>query len=416
MKSVKKATTAIILEERKPQQVNKYPVKLRVTYKRVRRYYTLKDLKDKSLIMTKEEFAKVQGTRPRDTYKEFSIHLSTIEKKAIKVIGNLPVFTFEAFERNFFSNNSDGRDLLSSLKNTATDLRKADRISYAVSYECASNSLKEYSGSTILPFENIDVHFLNEYEKWMQNSGNSLTTVGIYLRNIRTEFNKAIREEVVPASIYPFGQGKYEIPTGRNVKKAIFLKELRLIAKFKVIKGSSEHRYRDYWLFSYLCNGINVKDMARLKYGNINSDLITINRAKTERERKQAPKPIIIVITSMINRIINTWGNKPRLAEQYVFPILIPGLTATQEYKKIQQTTKMINDYIGHIAEELELSMKVTTYTARHSYATSLKHSGASMEFISESLGHSSMKTTENYMADFEIEEKRKWANKLSKL
>ena len=181
MKSVKKATTAIILEERKPQQVNKYPVKLRVTYKRVRRYYTLKDLKDKSLIMTKEEFAKVQGTRPRDTYKEFSIHLSTIEKKAIKVIGNLPVFTFEAFERNFFSNNSDGRDLLSSLKNTATDLRKADRISYAVSYECASNSLKEYSGSTILPFENIDVHFLNEYEKWMQNSGNSLTTVGIYL-------------------------------------------------------------------------------------------------------------------------------------------------------------------------------------------------------------------------------------------
>jgi len=55
----------------------------------------------------------------------------------------------------------------------------------------------------------------------------------------------------------------------------------------------------------------------------------------------------------------------------------------------------------------------VTTYTARHSFATVLKRSGASYEFISESLGHRDMKTTNAYLANFEETEKRKYAGML---
>ena len=84
-------------------------------------------------------------------------------------------------------------------------------------------------------------------------------------------------------------------------------------------------------------------------------------------------------------------------------------MTAEDEYKRIQDVTKRINRFVGKIAEKLDIQMKVTTYVARHSHATILKQSGASMEFISESLGHSNLQTTENYLADFEIEEKRKW-------
>ena len=75
----------------------------------------------------------------------------------------------------------------------------------------------------------------------------------------------------------------------------------------------------------------------------------------------------------------------------------------------------MINKYIGQIAEKIGITHKITSYTARHSFATVLKRSGASIEFISESLGHSNLQTTENYLADFEIEEKRKWAKELTK-
>jgi site-specific recombinase XerD len=112
--------------------------------------------------------------------------------------------------------------------------------------------------------------------------------------------------------------------------------------------------------------------------------------------------------------IINKWGNKPGSADQYIFPIISKGLTPTQEYKKIQQATKMINRYAGRIAKQVGITQTVTSYTARHSFATVLKRSGASTEFIGESLGHSSMPTTENYLADFEFEEKKKWADKLT--
>jgi integrase len=117
----------------------------------------------------------------------------------------------------------------------------------------------------------------------------------------------------------------------------------------------------------------------------------------------------------MIGRILDRWGNKPAYPDQYVFPILERGLTPEQEYFKIQWVTCQINKYIRVIAEKVGIKNKVTSYTARHSFATVLKRSGASIEFISESLGHSNLQTTENYLADFEIEEKRKWAKELTK-
>ena len=66
------------------------------------------------------------------------------------------------------------------------------------------------------------------------------------------------------------------------------------------------------------------------------------------------------------------------------------------------------------MAETLKLEIDITTYSARHSFATQLKSSGASTEFISESLGHSSLAVTENYLASFSQEEKKKWASKLT--
>ncbi len=251
----------------------------------------------------------------------------------------------------------------------------------------------------------------------MLKNGNSLTTVGIYLRNVRTIYHKAIKTGAAPPALYPFGSAKddkYEIPTGRNIKKALHLKEVELIVNYQAVQGSTEHQYRDYWLFSYLCNGINVKDISRLKYSNIEGDIMVITRAKTERENRHKPRPITIVIVEMTKKIIDRWGNKPVSPDQYIFPILTKGMTPLQEYAAILQTTSMINRYIGRVAVAVGISQKVTTYTARHSYATVLKRSNASTEFIGEALGHASLPTTENYLADFETDEKRKWAAKLT--
>ena len=413
MKNIGKPTTAIILEIRKPRKDDTFPVKLRVTYSRKQKYYNLQDERSSFIYMTKETFTKVMGERPRDSYKDLRIHLNELDRIAVEdVIEKLPVFSFEAFEEKYFNKQTSSRDAIALLEQREKDLVTEGRISTAITMKNTYRSLKAYLGRKVLPFESVTVSFLKKYENWMLKKGNSLTTVGIYLRNLRTIYNYAQREGLIKDVPYPFGKDRYQIPTGKNIKKALSQQEVGMIANYKVIDGSHEHRYRDYWLFAYLCNGINVKDMARIRYADIEGDQIHITRAKTERERRNNPKPITIVITKRLGQIIDRWSNQSTKPDEYVLPILEKGMTAKQEFHRVQDITKLINSHIGTISEDIGITLKVTTYTARHSFATVLKRSGASMEFISESLGHSNLQTTENYLADFEIEEKRKWAEK----
>lgn len=406
--------TNIILETRRPRSDGKYPVKLRLTYKRERHYYTLRNKRGESIYLTESEFEKVMGDRPRDDFKKLRLTLNAHEEKAIKDIESLPVFTFEKFERKYYDKSENSIDIISALQKKANLLKSEGRISTAMSYECSVNSLKKFTEKDKLEFERADVHFFNQYEKWMLEKDNSNTTISMYVRNVRTIFNEAERTGLIKHGLYPFGKDKYVIPGGRNVKKALSLQEVGQIANYAVKDGASEHRYRDYWLFSYLCNGINVKDIARLKYSNIDGDVLCFVRAKTQRENKANQRTITIVISKEIGRIIDRWGNKPGKPDTYIFPILEDELTPEQVYGRIRQATKLINRYVHTIAKNIGITSKVTSYTARHSFATVLKRSGASLEFISESLGHSNLATTENYLADFEIDEKRKWAEKLT--
>jgi len=424
MKTDNTPVTGIILETRKSNADELHPVKLRVTYKGNRKYYTLKGLDKKTLYMSSDDFDRISTSTK---LKPLKIHLGEIEKKAMKVIEEMTVFSFEAFEAAYFSKHKDANDLFSNLEATAKQFRDAGKISTAVTYECSLKSLKEFTGKEQLPFESVTVTFLKNYEKWMRTprtiewktkSGktksrtkvNGRTTVSMYLRNVRTIFNK-----VNPKGVeYPFGKSKnglYAVPKGKNTKKALTQADVAKIASYNAATGTLEQQCRDYWLFSYLCNGINIKDLARLKYENIHGDKITLIRAKTA-DTVEEETTIDIMITRQIRRIIDLHGNKPGSNDQYIFPILSKGLTPNDEYRLIQQTVRNINDNMTRICSELEIA-RATTYTARHSFATVLKRSGASIEFISESLGHKSKQTTQNYLANFEDDEKTKWANML---
>ena len=109
--------------------------------------------------------------------------------------------------------------------------------------------------------------------------------------------------------------------------------------------------------------------------------------------------------------VIAKWGNISK--DGFVFPILDGSETPTRERQLIQQLTHVINDNMKAIAAELKITNPVGTYVARHSFATVLKRSGASMEMISEMLGHSSLSTTKSYLASFETEAVAKAASAL---
>ncbi|MBI4931846.1 MAG: site-specific integrase [Bacteroidetes bacterium] len=407
-------TTAVILETRFPLKDGRYPVKLRVTHSRVQRYFSLRDKHGKKITMLEDEFESVTGKKPRGENKEIAVYLNELESAAIDTIKELSVFSFEGFEKRFFGGHGDDQDLFTALKNSADRLKSENRIGTAKLYECSLNSFKKFTGKNILFFEKVNLDLLNKYEKWMLENKNTLSTIGVYLRNIRTCFNEAIREGLIKNELYPFSRNrndhKYEIPAGSNVKKAISENEIGLIASYPTIDGTSEQRYRDYWLFLFLCNGINVTDFAKLKYENIQDDVIVFHRQKTKRKLRKKPRAVKVVISQALGRIIDRWGDKPALPEEYIFPILKSGMTAEQELEKTHQTIKLINKYADRIGKAVGIKNGITSYTARHSFATILKYRGASTAFISESLGHSNLQTTESYLADFEIKEKRKWA------
>ena len=101
-------------------------------------------------------------------------------------------------------------------------------------------------------------------------------------------------------------------------------------------------------------------------------------------------------------RIITKWGQNQFSADTYIFPFLKVGMTLEKQRDNIKLLTHLINEHMKQIAEDLEIYKPVTTYYARHSFATILKNNGVSTEFISEALGHTSLETTKNYLAGFE--------------
>lgn len=164
--------------------------------------------------------------------------------------------------------------------------------------------------------------------------------------------------------------------------------------------------------FSYLCNGINFGDMLRLKYSNIDNGEIVFKRVKTIRTSK-VKKDLQAMITPEMQRIIKRWGNMNKLSDNYIFPYLKGNETPKQEDTIVKEVIRRCNKKLKLISSVLDLP-RISTYTARHSYATVLKRSGANIAYISESLGHNDLKTTENYLAFFEREEREKNAKLLT--
>ncbi len=401
-------TFNVVLDKRKIKEDGTYPLKLRVTFNRERKYYSIGFPS-----ITATDFDRLE--KSRDPFlKDIRVNISIVEAKATEVFKQLAVFSFASFEELFFPKEEklNTNDVYGSIAKYVEQLKKEGRISTASSYNCTLESLKQFK--TKLTFKDITPDFLNSYERWMLNNGKSITTVGIYLRSLRAIYNQAIEHGIITKESYPFKKSKFQIPAGRNVKKALNMAELEQIFHYPTISNSSEDKARDFWVFSYLCNGMNIKDICRLKYSNLDGDKLVFYRAKTENTKKSNQKPIVVFLTPEAKAIIEKWGNASKLPTNYIFPILQPNITPQRERELVQYLTKQINKYMKRIVEALGIDKPVTTYAARHSFSTVLKRSGAPIEFISESLGHNSLQTTEHYLDSFEDDVKKKYAKSLT--
>jgi integrase len=160
-------------------------------------------------------------------------------------------------------------------------------------------------------------------------------------------------------------------------------------------KDKSTELAIDIFSFSYYCGGINFKDISYLTKENIMGNRLIYCRRKT----KQLVK---IPIKEAAMEIIK----KYETSNIYLFPILTEcHKTEVQRENRLHKIISMINIKLKQVGRELNLPMKITTYVARHSFATALKRSGINIALISETLGHSDIKTTQIYLDAFENEE-----------
>jgi len=230
----------------------------------------------------------------------------------------------------------------------------------------------------------------------MLKRGCSRTTVGIKLRPLRTIFNEAIEMGIIKREkCYPFGRRKYQIPTGRNIKKALTEDHISIIYYYQP-ECTDERKAKDFWLFCYLGNGMNPKDLVYLKYKDICDGYLVFARAKTERATRNDPKPITVYINEDMREIMERWGNKDKDPDNFIFPIMNNNLDPLRQYELVTSFTHFINDKMVRIGNRLGIEKKLTTIVSRHSFSTQLKRTGASTEYIQEALGHTDKKTTEN--------------------
>lgn len=404
-----KPTIAYVLDTRTAKRSGKFPIKLRVTYRRQRSYYSL------WFDLSKEDFHCMMNpaTIPQKATAKYKKELQAIktacDKELVKATGiceQMSDFNIILFEKRYLGVKKETVSLVDYYREEIANKRARGNISTASNYESSLKSLQSFYKN--INFNVVTPAFLNDYEHWLLKNGRSISTVGIYLRPLRAIILRAIEEETIPRELYPFSKRKYQIPASRNVKKALSLEEVERIFNYEAIPNTWLEKARDFFLFSYLALGMNMKDILQLKNSNIDEDFIRFTRAKTKSTIRSGVLPISVHINPSIQEIINRHRNPSSEKDDYLFNVLTQDLTPERERAVIQQFTKMVNKYIKVIAEKAGINKPVTTYYARHTYATAMYRSGVSTEFIAESMGHRNIKTTEAYKGGLEDETKKK--------
>ena len=397
-------TVAVMLDTRRTKANEKYPVKIRVTYNRVRHYYpTGKDLTPEEWEVLPTTKARVLAAIRKDIESSYQIVRTAVEDLLMRGI-----FSLENLNNRL--KRAGGDTLNIAFEGKIAEMKAQERIGNMMAYRVVMKGIERFAGPRI-PLSGVSVDWIRRYEKFLLNEGKSRTTVGIHMRHIRAILNDMKRCGKILEAQYPFGRGRYEIQAGEGRKLALTLEQIGQIANYED-ETDATAKYRDYWLFLYLCNGINVADFVKLRYRDIVNGEICFVRQKTERTTKTR-KEIQVVVTERMQAIIDRWGN-PSRPDSFIFPILDGQEDAMRRKMKTLYLTRAINKRMKEVGERLGLG-NISTYTARHSFATVLKRAGANIAYISESLGHQDLKTTENYLASFEREERQKNADLLTK-
>ena len=381
------------------------PVMLRLTKNGKRKYVSLH-------ISVKATYWDFSKNVPKRNCPDKDIILAIIEKRTAEYRTQINEFkvenkdyTLDSLVKRVENPMSKHQTVGAFLDQHIEYLKSINRRGYAKTFEELKRSLLDYCKSLEIFFSDIDHEWLKKYEAHLKGKNYAMNSIGIRFRTLRVLYNYAITCKVVKKDYYPFDDFKVSKMWEQTQKRAITKEDIKKIAALDLKTVTPYYSPyleigRDLFMFSYLSAGINFTDMAKLTYGNIFNGRVSYHRQKTK-------KLITFQLQPMAMEIVEKYRKKDARPIDYIFPILDRKVhkTETQIRDRIHKSLGATNKALHKIGEKLELPIDLTTYVARHSFATVLKRSGVSTSIISESLGHSSEKVTQIYLDSFENEQ-----------
>lgn len=271
------------------------------------------------------------------------------------------------------------------------------RVGTAQSYLKAKSSFLDFlletniGGTESIWIESIDNILIGRYNRYLLSRGLVRNSISFYNRVLRSIYNQAVKQYHL-VDKRPFDQ----VYTGvdKTINRAIRESTIAKLLMLDLSYDKSLEMVRDLFVFSYAARGMAFVDIAYLKKANIHGDYISYCRKKTGARLE-------IKIESQIGRLIKKYTNPN---SRYVFPILddISSDDEQEVYRHYQSKLASFNRKLKTLASMVDEPLKLTTYVARHSWATAARNTNIPMSIISEGLGHKSERTTRIYLASFD--------------
>ena len=380
-------TVDVICYKYKPLKTGELPLKIKVCKDRKTRYINLG-------VSTKAEYWDFEKNQPKSTCpdrelleKLISSKISEVKSKIVELKSEDKEFSATTLVDKV-SNPVRFVTVGELFKQYLSRLEEEKRTGYRLSIQQTYNSLIKFNRHLDIPFSEMDCNLLRRYETWLRKH------IGIRFRNIRTIFNLAIDMELVKQEDYPFKKFKVAKLHQETAKRALSKDEILAVTNYPTDGKDFYTRLAvALFTFSYFMGGINFVDMAYLTDKNITEGRLIYHRKKTSK---------LINLPLQEKALMVLKGYKDN-SKGYLFPILSNAhKTEQQKLNRLHKVITKVNKALKAIGEELNIPIKLTTYCARHSYATVLKRAGVATSIISESLGHSSERVTQIYLDSFE--------------
>ena len=268
-------------------------------------------------------------------------------------------------------------------------LKDAGRERTSETYKQMLFSFMRFRNHEDLYFDMIDDKLICQYESFMKNSNLCRNTTSFYMRILRSVYNRAV-EDGLSKQMNPFRH----VYTGvdKTSKRAIGLDEIRRIKDLNLSNTPKLDFARDIFLFSFYMRGMSFIDIAYLQKTNLSGGYITYNRKKTGQQ-------MTIKWEKEMEEIANKYVSQ---SDTFLFPII--ERNDGTERKQYLNKMLLINRRLKVIAEKIALSVPLTMYVARHSWASIAQSNNIPINAISLGMGHDKEETTRIYLASIQTD------------